>query len=267
MIPKGVTCGYADGPKGQLHYRMVGEAGNAPPLICLHPAPFSGLAFTQIMPLLAEDRLVIAPDYPGHGGSHAFKTDAQISDYAEAMAALIPPLCGGASVDLFGFHTGCLVAAEMALMDAVGVGRLVLCDVPAFEPSARAQLLQANAAPPGFTSDLESLTPAWERGITRRIASQGMERSLSMFVEQLRHGEAMNAGFYAGFSYPLEERFASLGAYTTVIASKSGLLEATRRAALLIPNAKLIERLDITRAVLDETASLTASAVVDALRR
>ncbi len=96
----------------------------------------------------------------------------------------------------------------------------------------------------------------------RRIESQGMGRSFAMFVEQLRHGEAMNAGFHAGFSYPLEDRLARVGGDVTVLASQSGLLEATRRAAGLIQGAKLVERLDITRAVLDEAAPVTANAVL-----
>ena len=165
-------------------------------------------------------------------------------------------------VDLLGFHTGCLVACELSLIAPGPVRSLVLIDVPAFDEATRAEHLVSSAAPPGFTEDMTSLAPAWERGITRRIESQGMARSFEMFVEQLRHGEAMNAGFHAGFTYPVEERFPAVTHPTTIIASQSMLVEPSRRAASLIPQAKLVERLDITRAVLDEAAEPIAAEVL-----
>lgn len=256
---------YIDGPHGQLHLRMLDGRGDAPDLICLHPAPFSGLAFAAIMPELAEGRRVIAPDFPGHGGSDPFRADPTIADYAEAMQAVVEQMSPLEPVDLFGFHSGCLAAAELALIAPDAVRRLVLCDVPAFEPAMRAQLLVTNGAPPVLTAALECLAPAWERGITRRIDSQGMERSFAMFVEQLRHGEAMNAGFHAAFEYDLETRLQALAHPTTILATQSGLLDATRRAADLIAGSVLDERLDITRAVLDEAAQPTAGVVKQAL--
>ena len=260
-----VRKGYSDGPFGQLHWRMAGETGAEPDLYCLHPAPFSGLAFTAILPHLARERRVFAPDYPGHGGSDAFRADAAIADYARAMATLIDAQSGSDPVDLFGFHTGCLVACELAVACPEKVGRLVLADVPAFDAETRAELVSSNAGPPAFTPELGSLEPAWERGITRRIESQGMVRSFQMFVEQLRHGEAMNAGFHAGFSYDVEGRLSQVEHPTTIIASQSALLDATRRSAKLMPTATLVERLDITRAVLDEAAKQTAAEVLRAL--
>ena len=260
-----VTRGYTDGPFGQVHWRSCGESGAAPDLVCLHPAPFSGLAFTTIMPFLAQDRRVIAPDFPGHGGSDPHRLDASIADYAEAMSAVIAALAPGRPVDLFGFHTGCLVACEMAVRSPERVRHLALVDVPAFDEQTREEHLAQSCAPPGFTEELVSLAPAWERGITRRVESQGMERSFAMFVEQLRHGEAMNAGFHAGFTYPVERRLPQVSRPTTIIATQSMLLEASRRAAQLIPTAKLSERLDVTRAVLDEAAETIASEVLASL--
>lgn len=261
-----MLCGYCDGPEGQIHYREMGEGSEKAPLICLHPAPFSGLAFTNIMPHLSKGRRVIAPDFPGHGGSHAVSGQVEIADFAQAILALIAQVCEGQRVDIFGFHTGNLVAAEMAIVSSATIRRMVLCDVPGFAPEQRAQMLESSGAPPGFTPDLSSLAPSWERGITRRIESQGMARSFEIFVEQLRHGEAMNTGFEACFRYAVEERFARVsGGDVTILASQSGLLEATRRAATLIPGATLIERLDITRAVLDEAAPKTAAAVLEIL--
>ncbi|WP_298308588.1 alpha/beta hydrolase [uncultured Erythrobacter sp.] len=260
-----ITKGYTDGPFGQVHWRACGEIGPEPDLICLHPAPFSGLAFAKIMPFLAEKRRVIAPDYPGHGGSDQHRLDATVHDYAEAMDSVIECLSLDRPVDLLGFHTGCLIACELALLTPQSVRQLLLIDVPAFDAETRKAQLSESTNPPGFTADLASLASAWERGITRRVESQGMARSFEMFVEHLRHGEAMNTGFHAGFTYPVEERLAAVQHPATVIATHSMLLDATRRAASLIPNATLVERLDITRAVLDEAAETTAQQVLESL--
>ncbi len=261
----GNTKGYSDGPFGQVHWRLCGDQGEEPDLICLHPAPFSGLAFTAIMPDLAQGRRAIAPDFPGHGGSDPHRSDATISDYAQAMLSVVEALSSDRPVDLLGFHTGCLVACEMALQSPSAIRSLVLIDVPAFDVETRNEHLASSSAPPEFTASLESLAPAWERGITRRIESQGIARSFEMFVEQLRHGEAMNAGFHAGFSYDVEARLESLTHPATIIATQSMLLDASRRAASLIPNAALVERTDITRAVLDEAAGPIAAQVLASL--
>lgn len=254
--------GYCDGPHGQVHWRMCGERGEAPDLVCLHPAPFSGLAFTNIMPFLAQDRRVVAPDFPGHGGSDPHRPDASVEEYAKAIQSVVEDRSPDRPVDILGFHTGCLVACELALIAPDLVRSIVQIDVPAFDEATRQEHLASSSAPPGFTTDMASLAPAWERGITRRVESQGMERSFEMFVEQLRHGEAMNAGFHAGFTYPVEERFAAVDHPTTIIATQSMLLEPSRRAASLIPDARLVERLDITRAVLDEAAEPIAAEVL-----
>jgi len=260
-----ITKGYCDGPFGQVHWRSAGARGAAPDLLCLHPAPFSGLAYAKIMPFLAQDRRVIAPDFPGHGGSDPHRDDASVRDYAEAMLSVMDDLSADHPVDITGFHTGCLVGCELALMAPERVRNLALVDVPAFDPDTRHKYLAMSAAPPGFTSDMASLAPAWERGITRRIESQGLARSFDMFVEQLRHGEAMNAGFHAGFTYPVEDRLMAITHPATVIATQSMLIEPSRRAASLIPDAVLKERLDITRAVLDESAEAMAREMLAAL--
>lgn len=259
-----IRKGYSDGPFGQLHWRMLEPAGKVsqPDLFCLHPAPFSGLAFTGIMPHLAQGRRIIAPDYPGHGGSDAFKTEPSIEEYAAAIEAVIADLSANAAVDLMGFHTGNLVAVEIGLSVADRVRRLALVDVPAFDPKTRDKYRGAMSKPLEITPEMQCLEAAWDRGMTKRLASQGPDRSFDMFVEQLRHGKNMNAAFHAGFSYDVDGKLPQVAHPTLILASQSALLEATHRASKLIPTAKLVERPDIARAVLDEAAAITASEVL-----
>ena len=257
--------GYSDGPYEQIHWRMQQPEGEAtaPDLYCLHPAPFSGLAFTTVMPHLAEGRRVIALDYPGHGGSDPITGTLTIKAYAETIAAVIDDLSGRGPVDLLGFHTGCLVAL------ATGFGTkargLVLLDAPFFDAEIRRKFLDPVAQPPGFTPAMVSLAPAWKRGITHRIDSQPMDRAFEIFVEQLRHGEAMNAAFAAARDFDVQAAIASIAHPVTVIATRSDLHEPSRAAANVIPGATLVERLDVKRAVLDEAAKTIAPEILSAV--
>ena len=60
---------FCDGPFGQVHVRRAGDTGNKPGLVCLHMSPKSGRSFADILPYLAGERRVLAPDNPGHGES------------------------------------------------------------------------------------------------------------------------------------------------------------------------------------------------------
>lgn len=264
-----IRKGYSDGPFGQIHWRMLvpEEPVSKPDLYCLHPAPFSGLAFTAIMPHLAKHRRVFAPDYPGHGGSDAFKEEPTIDEYAAAMIAVVDEQSSIGSVDLMGFHTGNLVAAEMGLNLPEKIRRLALVDVPAFDSETSAKFRTTSAKSFDITPDLACLEGPWERGMTKRIASQTLDRSFAMFTEQLRPGRLMNKAFHAAFSYDVDARLPAVTHETLILASQSALLGATRHAAEIMPNATLVERLDIKRAVLDEAAEETAAEIVKFLDR
>nr|WP_070959713.1 alpha/beta hydrolase [Hyphomonas sp. Mor2] len=258
-----IRKGYSDGPEGQIHWRMTGEG--APDLYCFSPAPFSGIAYSAILPLLARGRRVIAPDYPGQGGSDGDTPTPSIEDYARSMCALIGALSGESPVQLTGFHSGCLVAVEVALRLADQVSHIALVDVPAFDPETRAKYLPMTGAPYEPTLDLTSQEKAWERAVTSRVETQPLERSLEMFADQVANGPRQNATFHAAFTCDVERQFDRLERSATIIATQSGLLEPSRRAASLISGAQLVERLDIQGSVLDQNAAKTADAILGAL--
>ena len=67
-----VRRGYLDFDDGQLHYREARPAAGAPPrtpIVCLHQTPTSSLEFEPLMREFATDRVVVALDTPGYGGS------------------------------------------------------------------------------------------------------------------------------------------------------------------------------------------------------
>lgn len=261
-----IRKGYTDGPFGQIHWRMLvpEAAGSQPDLYCFQPAPFSGLAWTGIMPHLAKGRRVIAPDFPGYGGSDGAKAEPSITEYAQAMQAVVRDLSGEQAVDLTGFHTGTLVAGEMALTEAGQVRRLALVDIPAFDAETSAKYLAGAAQPLEISEDLSCLEKPW-KVLTSRLESQSADRAFEMFVEQLRPGRLMNSAFHAAFTYDARTRLPKITQPVLTLASQSGLLEPTRWAGENISSATHVERLDITRAVLDEAAEITASEILNFL--
>ena len=253
----GSELGYSHTADGQVHWSAQGERTAAPDTYLLHPAPFTALAFAAIQPLLADARRVYAPDYPGCGGSYTLTSAPDIATYATAVGAVAASE-SATPVDVVGFHSGCLVAVELALRYPSQVRRIVLIDVPAFTTAERSRYNAGLAAPAPLSQDLDSVRELWDWAVTKRAATDGLDASVALFADSLRHGNAWDRTFRAAFAYDVDTRFAELTHATTILATRSGLLEPSRRAAGLIPHATLIERLEIERSVLVENATKIA---------
>lgn len=258
---------YVSTTAGQLHGRtlLARESNDNPTLLCLHPAPSSGLYFTTAMPLLNEGRNVIAPDYPGYGGSDAVPETASIGLYASAMLELLENYPVDGPVDILGFHTGCLVANEMALAAPSSVRRLVLCDVPYFTAEQQAAFAEKMAAPTKLTGDLESLDATWQFNVASRVGNVSMPRTISLLAEHLRVFPEDHQGFAAAFSYDCVGRYAELDADVVVLATRSGLLDATHTAADAITGATLVDVEDVTTAVFESGAPAISRHILAAL--
>ncbi len=258
---------YANTPLGQVHARILDAAGADvhPPLICLHPAPSSGLYFTTVMPLLNAGRSVVAPDYPGYGGSDALPKPPSIGDYSRAMLDFLDNAGIDKPVDVLGFHTGCLVGSEMALTEPAAIRRLVLCDVPYFGPDVRPGLLETMGKPPAYDADLASIAAAWKFNVAGRVEDVPMERTIELLAEHLRAGFNDYLGFAAAFRYAPEKRLSLLECPVTVIATQSMLRDPSLAAAASIPAATLVVADEVTTAVFESGAGAIARRIVDAL--
>lgn len=219
------------GGAGTLHLRRLpAVADDSPPLLCLHPAPFDGTYFEKLMPLLNARRAVLAPDYPGHGGSSRPASPPDIGTFATAAIEIIDALSLDARdhVDLMGFHTGCLVAIDAALRVPARVRHLVLIDVPYFTGAEQRnkyrEAIPTEPPPPDM----------W--------------------------------GFHAAFTYDCAKKFAALNALdhpdVALIATRSALRDPTRNAAEVLSRARLTERDDITRPVFDAHAPGIAAEIL-----
>ncbi len=250
---------YVDAPDGQIHRRRLESDGGArhPALVCLHPAPYSGAYFTTVMPMLNGGRAVIAPDYPGYGGSYTLTEPPSIGDYAAAMLAAIDD----DRVDLLGFHSGCLVAAEMAILAPERVRRLVLIDVPFFDPETQRKFHGQVAKPLDLSRDLDCLRKAWDFNVASREGIVPLDRAFDLFVDQVSTGPRDYFCFHAAFTYDCLDRFARITNPCTVIATQSPLLEPTRAAAKAVEHATLVVESAITTAVFEQGAETIAGHV------
>jgi len=265
----GIRKLYGNTAFGQIHARSLAAAGaeTSAPLICLHPAPSSGLYFTSVMPLLNQGRRVVAPDYPGYGGSDTLPSPPSVTDYSCAMLEFLSDIGISEPVDILGFHTGCLVGTEMALIEATRIRRLVLCDVPYFEAEQRQTLHKKMAQPMPISSELESISAPWSFNIDSRIDTVPMPRAFELFAEHLRAGSNDYFGFAAAFSYDCEARFAELNADVVLLATQSGLHAPTIAVADKISNATFIDVPEVTTAVFEQGAPAIAKRINSALDR
>ena len=259
--------GYASTGLGQIHLRFFGarRAPGGAALVCLHPFPFSGGFFETIAPLLNGERRVCAPDAPGFGGSDAPARMLSMEEIATTMLQALDA-CGervAAPFDLLGFHSGCLLAVEMARLEPARVGKMVLVDVPYFTPDEQAGRYPKSTAETRYTGELASLADAWEFSVARRLdGGMSFDRAFSNFVELLRAGERANWGYHATLTYECRPRFSAVEHDTLVIASQYMLKDRTRKAAADIPGARFVERKDVTRAVMEEGAPAIAEEVL-----
>jgi len=253
---------YIDGPNGQVHVQEWGSENPGAPLICLAPAPFTSAAYLTLAPLLASQRRVIAVDYPGYGNSDPVSEQPSIADFADAIAAVARGVSDGQAVDLFGFHTGCLVAVETSLRHPDSVNHLLLNDVPFFDSQRQHKLTESMRKKSPIGTELSVLQTGWDFCIAKKVEHIPLTRAYENFIDYIREGDKASAAFYAAFNYPCHTSFAEVTHSTWVIATKAGLYDESCLAADAIKAATLIEVPEVAVSVLDKGAPIIADTVL-----
>ncbi|WP_072687685.1 alpha/beta fold hydrolase [Rhodococcus marinonascens] len=107
------------------HRRAFRMAGEGPALLLIHGIGDNSSTWTEIIPHLAENYTVIAPDLLGHGCSDKPRADYSIAAYANAMRDLLSAV-GIDRVTVVGHSLGGGVAMQFAYQFPQMVDRLVL---------------------------------------------------------------------------------------------------------------------------------------------
>jgi pimeloyl-ACP methyl ester carboxylesterase len=104
-------------------YRMAGEG---PVIVLIHGMAGSSRTWRDVIPLLARDHTVIAPDLPGHGESDKPLGDYSLGAYASNLRDLLGGAVGIERATLVGQSLGGGVAMQLAYQHPELCERLVL---------------------------------------------------------------------------------------------------------------------------------------------
>nr|WP_237743552.1 alpha/beta hydrolase [Pleurocapsa sp. PCC 7319] len=138
MMKKQIKRAFLDTEDGQILYRI---GGDGEPLLLLHMNPRSSDEYRELMPILAQQRRVIAMDLIGFGDSDKPPRMYTIADYAKTVIALLKELDID-KISILGNHTGAFVATEVAAAYPDRVEKLILGNVAGFGEEGKAKLLE-----------------------------------------------------------------------------------------------------------------------------
>ncbi|HTV98600.1 MAG TPA: alpha/beta fold hydrolase [Steroidobacteraceae bacterium] len=136
---------YFDFKFGQLHVRTAfpttGGFDEGVTLFCLHSREGSSRSFARLLPEIADERSVYAPDLPGFGESDAAPS-ASCAEAAHAVSDLASDL-RLRQIDVLGVGFGAAVALDLAAARPELVRRLVLIGTPPLDriPPVKQQTL------------------------------------------------------------------------------------------------------------------------------
>ena len=251
---------YVDSCFGQIHLRESGAGSDTTPLICLHATAYSSRSFEPLMRAYGAARHIITIDLPGYGESDAPTEKPDMAGYADAIADAI----GEGPVDLFGYHTGVYVAAELALRHPAKVRQMTWMGVPYFQ-ALDFEAWRARLATPHILQEtLGQFDERWEYLVANRPAGVSLTRGFGNFVDELKAWPNGSWAHEAMFAWGSDARLPMIQCPVTVLNPEGHLAAASRAAATLVAGARIIELPHLSGAVLetnaDEIAALIPSA-------
>ena len=240
---------YTTGPFGHIHVREAGPRTKSklPPLVCFHQSPVSGAQYLLFQRVMAKSRRVLCPDTPGFGSSDPPPFVPSIADYSKALAGSLESLGfdSNTPVDVLGFHTGTLVAVEMAATRTDLVRKVVLSSLALFTSEELARNRAGFGGPRPLFEDPDYIKRYFEQQVTNGLSGMSPDRRFELFVERLRSGALSWYGPEAVFNYDTAGQAAKIAQPTLLLVLKDTLSENTRRAKAVIPNSIVVERQDI----------------------
>lgn len=241
-------------------------------LVCFPPNPFSGNYYRQLMASLATDRRVVALDYPGLGQSDASATWRTVGDLAEIMIDAIEAARltddHHQSIDVCGYHTGAMVAAEVAIRRPDLVRHAILIGVPYFPDAAEndAELLTVMQDRP-LPRELAALDSSWRFTMEARHPDVTLERAYENFLESAAAWRARAPVYRALHGYAAADRAVLITQPVLVLNPHGGLKTHTRAYAQLIQDVTLVELPDLTYGVFDVAAEQIAEIMLEYVDR
>ncbi len=257
--------GYVDNRYGQLHFSIATpkRRSGLPPLVLFHQSPNSSEEFHDLVRMLGRERIAIAIDTPGYGGSDGPATIPSIEDFAAAIADGLRNLGFGPRkpLDVFGYHTGSKIVAELALAEPRMIRHVILSGLYDPPPEQLARAL-ADLRHPSSVSDL--LERFHERLPQTRdyYARQGLseEQWGRIRIDSLRGLTRQEFGHEAAFRYAprFAARLALIQQPVLLLPLDDGLAQATRDAATRFKNVHVTPETFAAGGFFTQTAAIAA---------
>lgn len=242
-----IRRGYFECQYGQLHvYNAIPPGGGfdeGTPLLLLHHGPMSGAAFHRVLGAVGRDRSVYAPDLPGCGESDPPPSQPSIADYASAVADFLDAM-RLRQIDVVGYQSGSLVAAELALTRPDAVRRLVCVSVPIASEADQASFRSAPWPQPP-AEDGSHLVAEWNRVREGGRTPLPLEVLSRVVAERLRDGPRAGWGMRAALDYPARERIAHIKQPMLLVRTQDEHWNATLQARSIVPAARFVELPDV----------------------
>jgi len=258
-----VRRGYVDGRYGQLHYRQAVPARpSARPLILLHQNPSSSLEYVRLIEEMATDRRVVAFDTPGYGMSDSPPVPLSVTDYAACFAegARALELLEGEGCDVFGVHTGSLLALELALAEPQHVAHVIVSGIPMRSVEERAALLdQARAVVP-IDEDgrgiFDVAAKLWDFIVAQRLPGVSLRRAAQTWVDKLAPLDRRSWAYQGVWGYDYA-RLPGVCQPVLLLQPQEAIAQVSRDATALLPNAEIVDLHGFTRDLFDLPAAVT----------
>ena len=194
------------------------------------------------MPVLAQQtgHHIIALDTPGFGMSDAPPSPPTIADYAAVFAEAIDGLGMTLPVDVMGYHTGSMIACELAAGRADRVRRLILVSAPIFTSDDLAQM-RAEYRPNLPKEDGSHLLHRWQRFSHHYgLGGLSLEQINDAFPDGLLGRNIEHWGHRAAFAFEPGMRLAEISQPILLLNPQDDLRDYTLRAPKHIRNGRMI---------------------------
>ncbi len=245
----------------QIHYRQAGPDGARSPLLLIHPCPSSSLVYEPLMAEMGKDRLVIAPDLPGHGMSDIPPEAPAIAEYAATLLAL-EAMLGLGLFDVLGYHAGGMIAAEMARQQPAAVRKIVMISAFMFTAEERARMKGRAEAGLEIDERAAAIGQGWQNfktGFWRMGSSDA--RTWGLYLEAQRNPATAAWGLQAAADYDLAATLQGLTQPVLVLNPGDEVRLQTGRAAAVLKHGKVHDLPGWTHGFVDSKAVETAQIV------
>lgn len=263
---------------GGVHWH-VQIAGSGPPLLLLHGSGASTHSWRELLPLLAREHTVIAPDLPGHAFSSTPPAHTlSLPGMARAIGALLHAL-QIAPAAVAGHSAGAAIALRMRLDGLLPGRHLVslngaLLPLPGlagllFPPAARLLSLTP------FAAALFARSASRSGAVERLIASTGSHidaRGIALYARlvRCRAHVAGVLGMMANWDIaPLARDLPRLDAALTLIAARGDRTvppDCSRRVQRMVADARLIELDGLGHLAHEEAPQRLAALIAEAVQ-